>query len=38
MSSNYDAESEQNGARLDADTANFVYTGFEIVPDGVIHG
>ena len=34
---NDDAGSERNGARLDDDTANFIYTGQENVPDGVIH-
>ena len=37
MSANDDAGSERNGARLDDDAANFVYTGQENVPDGVIH-
>jgi hypothetical protein len=37
MSANDDAGSERNGARLDNDAANFVYTGQENVPDGVIH-
>jgi len=36
MSANDDARSERNGARLDDDAANFVYTGQENVPDGVI--
>jgi hypothetical protein len=36
MSANDDAGSERNGARLDDDAANFVYTGQENVPDGVI--
>ena len=37
MSANNDAESQRNRARLDDDAANFVYTGQEIVPKGVIH-
>ena len=37
MRANDDAASERNGARLDNDVANFVYTGQENVPDGVIH-
>ena len=36
MSANDDAGSKRNGARLDDDAANFVYTGQENVPDGVI--
>jgi hypothetical protein len=36
MSANDNAGSEQNGARLDDDAANFIYTGQENVPDGVI--
>jgi hypothetical protein len=36
MSANDDAGSERNGARLDDDAANFVYTGRKNVPDGVI--
>jgi hypothetical protein len=36
MSANDNAGSERNGARLDDDTANFVYTDQENVPDGVI--
>jgi hypothetical protein len=36
MSANDDAGSERNWARLDDDAANFVYTGQENVPDGVI--
>jgi hypothetical protein len=37
MRANDDAGSERNEARLDDDAANFVYTGQENVPDGVIH-
>ncbi len=36
MSANDDAGSERNGARLDDDAVNFVYTGQENVPEGVI--
>ena len=36
MSANDDAGSERNGARPDDDAANFVYTGQENAPDGVI--
>jgi len=36
MSANDDAGSERNRLRLDDDAANFVYTGQENVPDGVI--
>ena len=37
MSANDDAGSERNGTRPDDDAANFVYTGQENAPDGVIH-
>jgi hypothetical protein len=37
MSANDDAGSERKRLRLDDDAANFVYTGQENVPDGVIH-
>jgi hypothetical protein len=36
MSANDDAGSKRNGARLDDDAANFIYTGQENVTDGVI--
>jgi hypothetical protein len=36
MSVNDDAESKRRRRRLDDDAANFVYTGQENVPDGVI--
>ena len=36
MSANDEAKSERKRLRLDDDTANFVYTGQENVPDGVI--
>ena len=36
MSANNNAGSERNGARLDNNAANFIYTGQENVPDGVI--
>jgi hypothetical protein len=36
MSANDDAGSERKRLRLDDDAANFVYTGQENVPDGVI--
>jgi len=37
MSANDDAGSKRNGARLDDDAANFVYTGQRNVPKDVIH-
>ena len=36
MSTNDDAGSERKKLRLDDDAANFIYTGQENVPDGVI--